>query len=53
MSDAGGHNGRGITTVEGIVTTVKTVGHGRADHGGGGEKRSLHDEKDKVSHRKE
>jgi hypothetical protein len=28
--------------VESIMATVNTVSHGRAHHGGGGEKRSLH-----------
>jgi hypothetical protein len=38
--------------VEGIMATVNTVSHGRANHGGGGEKSSLHVE-NSNSHLKE
>jgi len=54
-SHAGGRgpDGRSIATVEIVMATVNTVSHGRAHHGGGGEKSSLHYEKDNISHVKE
>lgn len=54
-SDGGGPDaGCGLATlVEGVMATVNTVGHGRADQGGGGDDRSLHDWKDNINHAKE